>query len=274
MNPIAMALLIASLVGLFAWTARQRVTLIRTGAPVEGGSRLARLNERLARVWRLAIVQTRMRDYFWAGVAHQFIFLGFGVLLARTLILWGRGFSPSFNLFIFGPEGFLGLPLGSFYNFLKDTFALLVLGGALVFVYYRTLHKQRRMTLSGEGLLILGIIITMMLADIFYDGASLVLNANYAAACASAAGEWCDSIQTIVAPLGPPSQEIAWHAPQPAGTAAAALLDGAGPGALVVIAHVGFWLHSSLVLVFLNLLPHSKHFHVITAIPNTFLADL
>jgi Fe-S oxidoreductase len=273
MNPIAMALLIVSLVGLFAWTAAQRLALIRTGAPVEGGSRLDRLGERLAKTWRLAIVQQRMRDYFWAGVAHQFIFLGFGVLLLRTVILWGRGFSPSFNLFVLGPEGFLGLPLGSAYNFLKDVFALLVLGGALVFVYYRTIHKQRRMTLSGEGLLILGIIITMMLADIFYDGAALVLNSRFAPGCA-AGGDWCDSIRTIVAPHGPAGEELRWHASEPAGTLASLLLSGAGPGALVVIAHVGFWLHSSLVLIFLNLLPHSKHFHVITAIPNTFVSDL
>ncbi|HTV25678.1 MAG TPA: (Fe-S)-binding protein [Polyangiaceae bacterium] len=265
-----MALLIASLVGLFAWTARQRLALIGTGAPVEGGSRVDRLGERLARTWRLAIVQTRMRDYFWAGVAHQFIFLGFGVLLLRTLILWGRGFSPDFNLFVLGPDGFLGLPLGAAYNFLKDIFALLVLGGALVFVYYRTLHKQRRMTLSGEGLLILGIIITMMLADIFYDGASLVLDHHYANNC----GEWCDSIATIVAPLGDTPDELTWHATEPAGTLASVILSGLGPGALVIIAHIGFWLHSSLVLIFLNLLPHSKHFHVITAIPNTFLSDL
>jgi Fe-S oxidoreductase len=270
MNPIAMALLILSLVGLFVWTAGQRVALIRTGAPVEGGSRLGRIGERLVRTWQLAIVQTRMRDYFWAGVAHQFIFLGFAVLLLRTLILWGRGFSPDFNLFILGPEGFLGLPLGTAYNFLKDVFALLVLAGSAVFVYYRTIRKQRRMTLSGEGLLILGIIMTMMLADIFYDGASLVLNARYASAC----GEWCDSIATIIAPLGVAPAELAWHPVEPAGTLASLILSRVRPEVLVVIAHVGFWLHSSLVLIFLNLLPHSKHFHVITAIPNTFLSDL
>jgi Fe-S oxidoreductase len=271
MNPIAMALLIVSLVGLFAWTAAQRLALISTGAPVEGGSRLDRVGERLQRTWRLAIVQTRMRDYFWAGVAHQFIFLGFAVLLLRTLILWGRGFSPTFNLFILGPEGFLGLPLGPAYGFLKDVFALLVLFGSVVFIYYRTLNKQRRMTLSGEGLLILGIIMTMMLADIFYDGASLVLNARYAAGCS---GEHCGSIATIIAPLGAPLAPVSWHPTEPAGTLAAVILSALGPGALVIIAHVGFWVHSSLVLIFLNLLPHSKHFHVITAIPNTFLADL
>jgi Fe-S oxidoreductase len=270
MNPIAMAVLILSLVGLFLWTARQRLELIGAGAPVEGGSRIQPLGERLARTWRLAIVQTRMRDYFWAGWAHQFIFLGFVVLLLRTLILWGRGFSPSFNLFILGPEGFLGVPLGGAYNFLKDVFALLVLVGAAVFVYYRTVHKQRRMTLSGEGLLILGIIMTMMLADIFYDGASLVLNARYASSC----GDWCGSVATILAPLGEPGAKIHWQASEPAGSLAALILSGLGPGALVVIAHLGFWLHSTLVLSFLNLLPRSKHFHVITAIPNTFLADL
>src|SRR6188508_2711142 len=274
MNPIAMGLLIASLVGLFAWTARQRLALIGTGAPVEGASRLDRIGERLARTWQLSIVQTRMRDYFWAGVAHQFIFLGFAVLLLRTLILWGRGFSPDFNLFILGPDGFLGLPLGPAYGFLKDVFALLVLGGALVFVYYRTLRKQPRMTLSGEGLLILGIIITMMLADIFYDGSTLVLNARYGASSADSCGDWCDSVATLLAPLGDPPADLRWHPAEPAGTLAAMLVSGLGPGALVVLAHIGFWTHSTLVLIFLNLLPHSKHFHVITAIPNTFLADL
>ena len=42
----------------------------------------------------------------------------------------------------------------------------------------------------------------------------------------------------------------------------------------MAIATAGFWTHSSLVLVFLNLLPYSKHFHVITGIPNVFFKDL
>jgi hypothetical protein len=54
---------------------------------------------------------------------------------------------------------------------LKDLFAVLVLVGASVFVYYRTLNKQQRGA-ELRGLLILGIIITMMVADILYDGAA------------------------------------------------------------------------------------------------------
>src|SRR5690606_24243349 len=137
------------------------------------------------------------------------------------LVLWGRGFDPGFNLFVLGPEGFLGLPLGSVYGFLKDVFAVLVLAGVSVFVYYRTINKQRRMTLSGEGLLILGIIATMMLADILYDGAALALNSRYAVACNEDAA-WCERAMTLIAPLGDPMPRLGWHPyPDPAGSLAA-----------------------------------------------------
>jgi Fe-S oxidoreductase len=273
MNPIAMALLLVTLWGLFALSASRRLRLLKAGAP-SPGSHLDHLAERLERVWNLAILQTRMRDYYWAGVAHMAIFFGFGVLLLRTLILWGRGFVPDFNLFVLGPEPLLGLPLGTAYAFLKDVFALLVLAGSAVFIYYRTINKQRRMTLSGEGLLILGIITLMMLADISYDGASLVLNGRFDDECVNGGGI-CDSIQTVIAPLGDPTAEhLSWLWFEPAGSLAAVLFSGLSSSALVFVAHAGFWIHSTLVLVFLNLLPHSKHFHVVTAIPNVLLMEL
>jgi Fe-S oxidoreductase len=273
MNPIAMALLLVSLWGLFAVSAVRRLRLLSAGAP-SPGSHLDHLAERLEQVWNLAILQTRMRDYYWAGVAHMAIFFGFVVLLLRTLILWGRGFVPEFNLFVLGPEPVLNFPLGAGYGFLKDTFALLVLAGAAVFIYYRTLNKQRRMTLSGEGLLILGIISVMMLADMTYDGASQVLNFRFDDECVNG-GRLCDSIQTLIAPLAdPPDEKLGWLWFEPAGSLAALLLSGLPSRALVWMAHAGFWTHSTLVLVFLNLLPHSKHFHVITAIPNVLLTDL
>jgi Fe-S oxidoreductase len=276
MSPLAMALLLLIAFGAFAAVARQRWRLLQVGgAPAE--SRFAPLSVRLRRVWTYALYQKKMRYYWSAGIAHQLIFMGFGVLLLRTLILWGRGFDPSFNLFILGPEGFLGLPLGALYAFLKDVFAVLVIGGALVFIYFRTLHKQRRMTLSGEGLLILGIIVTMMVSDISYDGASLVLHSRYAPCTGSAAPDWCASAADLVAPLAAQGSngQLSWHAfPEPAGSLAALLLSGFSSSLLVVLGHVGFWTHSTLVLVFLNLLPWSKHFHVITAIPNVYASDL
>src|SRR6185295_15412461 len=35
-----------------------------------------------------------------------------------------------------------------------------------------------------------------------------------------------------------------------------------------------WWIHISLVLIFLNILPYSKHFHVIVAVPNVFFSRL
>lgn len=268
-----MGIIIVSLCGLFAYSARNRWQLLRVGHPADE-PRFDRIGERLLRVWKFALAQKKMRYYFTAGVAHQLIFLGFVVLLARSIVLWGRGFNPEFNLFILGPGGFAGLPLGDVYAFLKDVFAVLVLIGASVFIYYRTIKPQRRMALSLEGLLILGIIVVMMLSDILYDGAANVLNHRVQDLCASGS-RWCEQASTIVAPLGTPSEQLSWHLyPEPAASLAASLTASFSDAALVYTAHFGFWTHATLVLVFLNILPYSKHFHIITAIPNVFLSDL
>ncbi len=277
MNPIVMAAVILSLLAMFAWSAHRRWALLKVGGPTHE-SRISNVGVRLKAVWVYAFFQKKMRYYLAAGLAHQFIFLGFVLLLARSIVLWGRGFDPSFNLFILGPEGVGGIPLGKFYNFGKDILASLVVLGALVFVYYRTLNKQKRMALSWEGLLILGIIITMMLADIFYDGAGQVLHVKHAAVCANPTGDMvatCGRIQTIIAPLGSHvPQSVHFSAWEPAGSSAALALQGLSPQALVVIAHIGFWTHASLVLIFLNILPYSKHFHILTVMQNVFLSDL
>jgi len=276
MNPIAMAAIIVGLTAFFAWTARRRWALMMVGGPTHE-SRIDNIPERLRLTWVFAFWQKKMRYYFTAGLAHNLIFAGFVILLLRSLILWGRGFDPSFNLWIFGEEsvlGSVGTDLGIVYNFAKDILAVLVIVGASVFVYYRTINVQKRMSISGEALLILGIIIVMMVADIIYDGAAIALSHKYAALCPGGEGPWCGGAASLIAPIGETTAPIAWHAyPEPAGSAVAVALQNTGIGSLVVLANIGFWTHASLVLVFLNILPYSKHFHIITAIPNTFLAD-
>ncbi len=277
MNPIGMAAVIVTLVCMFAWSAHRRWNLLRVGGPTHE-SRFGDLGSRLVGVWTFAVYQKKMRYYFWAGLAHQLIFLGFVVLLLRSLMLWGRGFDPKFNFWVLGPDPVGGIALGSGYTFLKDVFALLVLLGVTVFVYYRTINVQKRMKLGVEGLVILGIIGTMMLADIFYDGAATVLHHRFGELCGNVGpGSWCESAQTVIAHRGPLAENaaIAWHAfPEPAGSAAAVVVSGLGVESLVVVSHVGFWVHSSLVLVFLNILPYSKHFHILTAISNVMHRDL
>jgi len=240
MGPIFMALLLVSGWGIFAHSARRRWNLLMVGSPE---NRFDQPIERLRQTWTYAIAQLRMRRYPLAGAAHMLIFLGFGVLLLRTLILWGRGFDESFNLWFFGPDQLLGQT----YSFFKDVFAVFVILGTLVFFYYRVVKRLGRMTLSTEGLVILGIILTMMIADILYDGA------------------------TIAGKMKSPSVFLVC---EPAGSLLAQPLYGSDPSTLTILRHVGFWTHSALVLIFLNLLPYSKHFHIITGIPNVYFQSL
>src|SRR5262249_61027660 len=137
-----------------AWSTNRRWQLLKVG---RDDSRTDNLIERLKGTYEYAFVQKKMGYYRLAGLAHKLIFIGFMVLLLRSLMLWGRGFNPAFNLWVLGPKPthlpLVGdVPLGAIYGFLKDVTALLVVFGALVFVYYRAVRHEARMTLSGEGL--------------------------------------------------------------------------------------------------------------------------
>jgi Fe-S oxidoreductase len=273
MNPVLMAIILVGLWGAFAYSAFQRYRLLRVGQPT-WETRFDNVPERLRNVVRFALLQKKMPNYRLAAIGHYFIFLGFVVLLLRTLVLWGRGFDPDFNLWILGPEPVLGLPLGKIYGFFKDCFALLVLAGVGVFMYLRLIRRERRMTLSGEGILILGIIATMMLADLFYDGSTLALSSRVLSECAAAGSPNCATITELTAPLEPRAHAPAFDLAEPGGSLLSLALGGLPTAWLLALAAAGFWTHSTLVLVFLNILPYSKHFHIITAVPNVFFGDL
>ncbi|MCP4250971.1 MAG: (Fe-S)-binding protein, partial [bacterium] len=245
MNPIVTIPLIAASLGVFGYSVRNRWRLMNVG-PAD--LRFDRPGERIRRTVRFALGQARMPRYKAAGAAHSMIFFGFLVLLLRSLILYARGFTddPGFGYWIFDAA----TPLGNFYSLVKDVFVALVLIGTLVFFYYRLINKQKRMMHSGEALLILGIIFVMMLADVLYDGANIEYVARNVAGATHHA--WAEPLGSMVAPL----------------------FGEASDGAVGCFRHAGFWTHVSLVLIFLNILPYSKHFHVITAVPNVFFSPL
>ncbi len=250
MNPSAMTLLLLSSFAIFAWSFQRRWALLRTGTtePRFSITPFPQLVARLRQTLIYGFGQRKMPYYRTAGIAHLFIFSGFLVLLLRSVLLWGQGYDAGFDLW-----GILakGTWLGDGYNVLKDVFAVLVILGAGVFVYYRTIAPQKRMSLSAEGLIILFIIITMMVADIVYDATRLLLEASKH------------------------EHPVQLYVLEPAGSIVALGLDQFhfSDTTLRVLHHVGFWWHASFVLFFLNLLPYSKHFHVITAIPNVFAAS-
>ena len=137
------------------------------------------------------------------------------------------------------------------------------------------------MALSLEGLLILGIIFTMMIADMTYDGASLVLASQKVGALRRGDARW----RTAAAVRGHHDHHRAARrralrrargrsGPRRPARSSRCCSTRCRRARSSSLAHVGFWTHSTLVLLFLNLLPHSKHFHVITAIPNVFARSL
>jgi len=244
MNPIVMTLVLVLSLAVFAWQVVRRWRLMTIGP---GENRFDRIGERVGRTLRFAIAQARMPRYTAAGVAHILIFFGFLVLLINSLILFGRGYAPTFTFWGLFAHGSW---LGDVYSLVKDVFIVLVVVGTLVFFYYRLVARLKRMTLSAEGALILLIIFVMMLADVLYWGTDEVLAAHGDTA----------------------SVAFSWTAP--AGSLLAVAMRAAAVPPLKVLWHLGFWTHAGLVLLFLNLLPISKHFHVITAIPNVFFQNL
>ena len=235
----------------FAYSASRRWRLLWIGRTASS-LRTDRVGERICGVLRLALGQERLRRYPVAGLAHQAIFFGFLVLLLRSLILFARGFvdDPEFGYWLFDSS----TALGNIYSIIKDVYVALVFAGTLVFLYYRLILKPKRLSYGFEGILILLIILVMMVADVVYDGANQIVIANQNAGGST-----------------PGLTFLIW---EPLGSMVALMLESSPESEIAFIQHAGFWTHVTLVLAFLNLLPYSKHFHVITAIPNVYLRDL
>lgn len=243
MGPFVMTLLLVGAFGLFGWSMRRRWRLMLAARRPE--SRFDDLPRRWQSLLRYAIGQKRMFRYGVAGVAHAVVFAGFVVLLLNSVILWVRGYAAHFDFWVLG----LDSPLGVAYALLRDVFTVAVIAGVLVFAYYRLIGRLKRLTLNTEGVIILGIIFAMMLADLAYEGGELVRAQR----------------------LGGTS--TLWQAATPFASMAAAVLSPLPAGLVDFAWQAGFWLHSVLVLLFLNLLPFGKHFHVITVLPNVFLSN-
>ncbi len=226
---------------------------------------LAGLGGGLGLFWSVR-AQIKMPKYPLAGVAHIAIFLGFATLILRTIILVGRGYDEGFYLWVLDPESpdpLISLA-GRGYNHLKDLVVLGVLFGVATFIRFRVKDKLKRLAYGWHAWVVLGVIATMMIADVLYDAGSL-LSRGLAAHAADAnvnAGEFINH-------HGFRSGEVL-------GTLLARALGVviSDPGTARVVGLAGFWTHVFLVFAFLNYLPYGKHFHVITSLPNVLTRDL
>ena len=194
-----------------------------------------RLFERLVTTLKIAFGQSKLMQEKGAGWMHALIFWGFIVLLFRA---------AEFFLIGFFPEAEFSFPgsnlLFKAYAWVKDLAVILVTLAVFYALYRRLVLKPKRLTLSGEGLAILFLILAIMVSDMLFEATYLAIN-----------------------PEGDSG---------PIGRVLASVLS--GYNILRYLHSLSYWTHVTSILLFLVLLPRSKHFHILTSIPNVFFSKL
>lgn len=232
-------LIIAVGIAVFAYLIYQRWQILRIGRYED---RFSNFWRRIKNVITVAFLQRRILNELQAGIMHAFIFWGFCVVSINSITFLGEGLIPGFHLPFLSPHQILG----QFYGFIKDLFEVLVLIGLAIAFYRRLILRPKRLTYSFEANLILIFIFLLMISDLFMFG--IRLNAH----------ELPEEFSGFVF----------------ASAFAGRLISGWSMDAQESFYMINFWIHLVVFFTFLNLLPLSKHFHVITAIPNTYFVRL
>ena len=198
--------------------------------------RFDRIGLRIRKTLEYAFAQKRMFRDLYAGTFHIFLFSGFLVLLVRTISMVLEGLFP----------GFVLLPgrAGDLYTLAKDVFEVLVFIGVGMAVFRRAFARPKRLDLTLDAWVILFLIALLIAADLVSEGARVTLAPQLASA-------WAPAVAVV-----------------------AGLFVGAAPATLDALYVGGWWIHLADIFFFGNYLPYSKHFHIITAIPNVFFLKL
>ena len=224
----------------FMYVMHYRIQIMKLGSPDDRTDHLPH------RVWmtiKYAFLQYKMPQEIIPGILHIMIFFGFLTLGVRTVILFGHGIAGAdFSIYSIPQMGYY---LGPLYAIAKELVVIAVLIGVAGFAWRRMISKPARMQNIPvlEPVVILAWISGLMFADMLAEGGL------HAAGFHEEGFITVPSLGWIFAPL---------------------FNENSGP----LVWEIFVWVHSVMILVFLNYLPFGKHFHIITAIPNVFLGRL
>ncbi|NOT57551.1 MAG: (Fe-S)-binding protein [Deltaproteobacteria bacterium] len=237
--------------GFFVYTLHVRFQWLQAAQPV---ARFDRIGARINAVLVYAFGQKKfVTGEQPAGWMHFFIFWGFVILGAQVVTMFARGYSEHFFLPGLGPD-LLGGPL----FFVRDLMEVIVIVCVLLALYrwsvshparlfgYKPAEERLAAQPHWEARLILVLIMSIMTSGLLYDGGRLVYLAG-------------DPIIEAERPWQPISAFIGSLMP----------VDWARG-----ISDMAWWVHNLIIITFMNLLPRSKHFHILTAIPNVFFRKL
>jgi Fe-S oxidoreductase/nitrate reductase gamma subunit len=223
---------------LCAWLIAQRVQNYERGKPDDRRTTKKNVHRRM-RDFRSGVwMQTLLRDPA-AGVMHSFIYFGFLVLFAATIILEIDHQLPDNLKFLHGK-------VYQAYAATADVFGVIFVVGILWAIVRRYVQRPYRIRIKTkpEDAVVLGTFLVIGLTGFLTEGLRIALE-------------------------GTPSIERWSVVGYPIGT----LFEGWGPGTLSD-AHRGMWLvHFAAFVAFLILLPTTKLRHMVTSPMNMYLGD-
>lgn len=223
---------------LFGFNVRKLISYLKIGKPE---NRLDNPSRRLKNVLTVAFGQNKLLREPAAGIMHFLIFWGFVVLLLAILETIGDGLHPGFNFSFIGAVYF---PLTT----LQDLLGLLVIGSVIFALYRRYIIQPKRLDVTAraqfDATFILGMILFIMLS-MYGQNAAQFAKCH----CSIYMGKIV-SIQL------------------------AGLFEGLSYERQNMWFEIFWWMHILCVLGLMNYLPYSKHLHILSSIPNVYLAKL
>jgi Fe-S oxidoreductase/nitrate reductase gamma subunit len=204
-------------------------------------NRFDNISARIKSVLKIAFGQSKILREPVAGTIHFLIFWGFILFLIAVIESIIQGFYSPFNL------KFLG-PLYAVITIIKDVFGILVFCAVLYALFRRYIQKVERLqggkSEKTDAAIILGLIMLVVLSMFGQNISEVAAN----------------------------GLTLAEYEIRPISYALSKIFYAGGIENASLMYEIYWWIHIIVILVFMNYLPFSKHFHVYTSLPNVYFS--
>lgn len=234
LNTIIFAIFFFGMLGFFIYSARKFFITLSFTKPE---NRFKDVSQRLKNTFVFAFLQTKLFRHKFAGLLHFLIYWGFLVLGFVVVEGFIEGFFPHFSF------AFLG-PIYSFLTLIADLFGAIVFVTVLISLIRRYVGTPERLKVEKSSRMDATIILVMIL---------LVMITMFGA---NVERIWLGNSQGL----------------RPVSDFLANLFGNNNSGSETMYMFF-WWAHNIVVLSFLNYLPYSKHFHVLSSVPNTYFSN-
>jgi len=237
---IIFILVFTAALSVFFISCKRLIKYLSIGQP---DNRFGNIDKRIKNVFNIALFQSKLLRDPVAGILHFLIFWGFIFLLFAVIESVLQGFYSPFSF------AFLG-PLFGLMTFVQDVFGLLVIVSIIFSLVRRFIIKIPRLVVDKGGkkdaLFVLSLILVVVISMFGQNVSHLAMqNADI------------NNIEY-----------------RPVTQALIPIFYSASADNAKTFYEIFWWIHIVSVLLFLNYLPHSKHLHVLSSIPNVFFSKL